>query len=152
MALLEKGKEITPLTLMRRKIAETVTESKKNIPHFYVEVEMDMTNIIAVINDWDDSKGQKPSLNHFIMKATALALQEVPGLNASYTPEGILYHENIHLGFAVAIEGGMVIPVIRNAEKLNLQEISSCARDLGAKALKKKLMPQDYLGGDFYSF
>lgn len=146
---MEKEKEITPFTQMRRKIAETVTESKKNIPHFYVEVEMEMTNIIAVLNDWDSSKGQKPSLNHFIIKAAALALQKVPGLNVSYTPDGILRHENINLGFAVAIESGMVVPVIRNAEKLSLQEISSRARDLGAKALKKKLMPQDYLGGTF---
>lgn len=142
-------KEVVPLTLMRRKIVETVTNSKQNIPHFYVQADVDMSRVIAAHKSSDESKGEKPSVNHYILRAVAMALKEVPELNVSYTPKGILKYKNVNLGFAVAMDGGIVIPVIRNAEKLNLQEISLVARDLVKRARSKKLLPQDYSGGTF---
>lgn len=146
---MENSKEIVPLSLMRKKIAETVTNSKQNIPHFYVNIDVDMSKAITMLEGWDESNGQKPSINHCILKAAAMALEEVPELNSSYTSEGIVKYKNINLGFAAALEGGMIIPVIRNAEKLSLQEISAFSRELMKKAMDKKLLPQDYTGGTF---
>lgn len=140
---------IIPITSMRKKIAETVTNSKHNIPHFYVQVDVDMGALLKFRENWTAEKDEKPTVNHCILRAAVIALTEVPILNSSYSEDGILQFESINIGFAMALEGGMIIPVVKEAEKLSLYELSKIARELVRKALNKKLLPQDYKDATF---
>jgi pyruvate dehydrogenase E2 component (dihydrolipoamide acetyltransferase) len=113
-----------------------------------VDIDMSaVTNLRAAAKQ--QSEGNPPSINDFILRACAHALKEFPRLNASFTESGINLHADINLGMAVALEEGLVVPVIRNADRLSLTELAARSRELVDKAQKKKLFPLDYEGGTF---
>ena len=147
--------EEIPLDGMRRTIAKRLIEAKQTIPHFYLTADMDAGRLIAMREEANaaapqDKDGQpafKLSLNDFIIKAWAAALQRVPAANAVWAEDRILRFAHSDIGIAVAIEGGLITPVIRNAEAKSLTAISVEMRDLAERARGKKLMPDEYKGG-----
>ena len=139
-----------PLSPMRRIVGQRMTQSKQSAPHFYVSIDVDMTAVSQLRNE-QKNDGEKliPSINDFILQACAQVLKDFPSLNASFTEQGIQLHSDINIGMAVALEEGLVVPVIRNAQRLSLPELAQQSRDLIDKAQKKKLFPLDYEGGTF---
>jgi len=147
--------EEVPLDSMRRTIAKRLIEAKQTIPHFYLTADMDADRLIAMREeanaaapkDKDDQPAFKLSLNDFIIKAWAAALQRVPAANAVWAEDRILRFQHSDIGVAVAIEGGLITPVIRNAEAKSLTAISAEMRDLAERARVRKLKPNEYQGG-----
>jgi pyruvate dehydrogenase E2 component (dihydrolipoyllysine-residue acetyltransferase) len=143
-------KQTVPLSGMRRIVAKRMTQSKQTAPHFYVGVDVDMAAIEKKRGELKQGGAAVvPSINDFILAAVAKALREFPPLNASFTDEGVKIYSDINLGMAVALEEGLVVPVIRNADQLSLEELAQQSRALAEKAQKKKLFPLDYEGGTF---
>jgi pyruvate dehydrogenase E2 component (dihydrolipoamide acetyltransferase) len=140
----------TPLSPMRRVVGERMAQSKQTVPHFYVSVEVDMS---AVEGQRTKRKGQGakivPSVNDWVLWGCARALKEFPSLNSTLAGQGIGVYSEINLGVAVALEEGLVVPVIRNADRLSLKEIAHRSRELTEKAHNKKLLPGDCEGGTF---
>jgi pyruvate dehydrogenase E2 component (dihydrolipoamide acetyltransferase) len=154
LALYDKGSyEIVPHDKMRRVIAERLTLAKQTIPHYYLSIDCRIDELLRArerMNAAAPSEGPrsyKLSVNDFIIKAMALALQEVPAANATWTEAGMLRHKYSDVGVAVAIEGGLFTPVIRHAEMKSLSEISNEMRDLAQRARKRRLAPHEYQGG-----
>ncbi len=155
LALYQPGSyEIVPHDTMRRFIAERLTLSKQTIPHFYLAIDCQLDALVAArarLNALAPQEGPrafKLSLNDFIIKALAMALQTVPAANATWTEQGILRHRASDIAVAVALEGGgLHTPVIRDAEIKSLSEISNEVRDLAARARSKRLAPHEYQGG-----
>jgi pyruvate dehydrogenase E2 component (dihydrolipoamide acetyltransferase) len=139
------------LTGMRKTIAERLLASKTQIPHFYLSVSMDGGPLMALrkeLNAMAEKDGsQKLTVNDFILLATARAAAEVPKINAAYDGDTIIEYADINLAVAVAIEDGLITPVIKKANTLTLREISVAMKDLAAKARGKKLKPEEYQGG-----
>ncbi len=155
LALYEPGSyELVPHDTMRRFIAERLTLSKRTIPHFYLNIDCEIDALLAArtrLNSLAPQEGPrafKLSVNDFIIKALAMALQSVPAANATWTEGGILRHRTSDISVAVALEGGgLHTPVIRNAEVKSLSEVSNEMKDLAARARSKRLAPQEYQGG-----
>jgi pyruvate dehydrogenase E2 component (dihydrolipoamide acetyltransferase) len=145
-----KIKEMVQLTPMRRIVGERMTKSKQTAPHFYLSIDVDMTEVLRSRNTWKE-KGEQiiPSINDFILSACARGLRDFPSLNAAFTDHGVEIYSDINIGMAVALEEGLVVPVIRNADRLSLQELAKQSRELAEKTQKKKLFPLDYEGGTF---
>jgi pyruvate dehydrogenase E2 component (dihydrolipoamide acetyltransferase) len=145
-----KVRETVQLTAMRRIVGERMTKSKQTAPHFYVTMDVDMTEITRRRNGLKE-KGEAvvPSINDFILSACARALKDFPSLNAAFTEQGVQIYADINIGMAVALEEGLVVPVIRNADRLSLPELAKQSRELAEKAQKKKLFPLDYEDGTF---
>ena len=146
--------EIIPHDTMRRFIAGRITLSKQTIPHFYLAIDCQLDAALAArarLNGMAPQEGPrafKLSLNDFIIKAMAMALQTVPAANATWTEQGLLRHRASDIAVAVALEGGgLHTPVIRDAEIKSLSEISNEMRDLAARARSKRLAPHEYQGG-----
>ena len=147
--------EEVPLDAMRATIAKRLVEAKQTIPHFYLTADMDIGRLIAMREEAnaaapkaaDGEPAFKLSLNDFIIKAWAAALQRIPAANAVWAEDRILRFTHSDIGIAVAIEGGLITPVIRNAEQKSLTVISAEMRDLAARARVKKLKPNEYQGG-----
>ena len=146
--------EEVPLDGMRRTIAKRLIEAKQTIPHFYLTADMDAGRLLAMreeANAAAPAKDGQPtfklSLNDFIIKAWAAALQRIPAANAVWAEDRILRFTHSDIGIAVAIEGGLITPVIRNAEAKSLTAISAEMRDLAARARVRKLKPNEYQGG-----
>ena len=139
------------LTGMRKTIAERLLASKTQIPHFYLSVSMDGGPLMALRKELnamaEKDGGQKLTVNDFILLATARAAAEVPKINAAYDGDTIIEYADINLAVAVAIEDGLITPVIKKANTLTLREISVAMKDLAAKARGKKLKPEEYQGG-----
>ncbi len=155
-ALYEDGSyELVPHDGMRRTIAQRLTASIQTIPHFYLTVDCDIGKLVAAreeINaaapkDKDGKPAYKLSVNDFVIKALALALQRVPDANVSWTEAGLLKHKHSDIGVAVALPAGLITPIIRNAETKSLSAISNEMKDLAARARARKLKPQEYQGG-----
>jgi pyruvate dehydrogenase E2 component (dihydrolipoyllysine-residue acetyltransferase) len=155
-ALYEDGSyELVPHDGMRRTIAQRLTASIQTIPHFYVTVDCNIGKLMAAreeINaaapkDKDGKPAYKISVNDFVIKALALALQRVPDANVSWSEAGMLKHKHSDVGVAVALPGGLITPIVRNAESKSLSVISNEMRDLAARARARKLKPQEYQGG-----
>ena len=141
-----------PASNMRAVIAKRLLEAKTQIPHFYLEIEVDAEPLLAVrtqLNTAFEKDGVKLSVNDFVLKASAEALRRVPGVNASWTGSGIQYHGAVHVSFAVAIEDGLITPVIRDTHTKSLFAISTEAKPLGKRAKEKKLKPDEFTGGTF---
>ena len=139
-----------PLTRMRRFIGERMASSKRTAPHFYVSMEVDMTRVEALRNARKQQGTEPvPSVNDFILRAVALALADSPSMNAAWTDEGVEHHGEVNLGMAVAVEDGLVVPVIRNADKLPLEELALRSRGLATQAQNRRLTPANYQGGTF---
>ena len=146
--------KIIPVSTMRDVIARRLLESKTQVPHFYLEKEIDAAALVKVrvaINDKFKKNGQaiKLTVNDYILKATASALRDVPAMNASWEGANIRQHGAVHLSFGVALQDGLVTPVIRDAEKKDLVTISREARELIDKARAKKLTPAEMSGSTF---
>ena len=142
--------QILPLSPMRRIVGERMTQSKQSAPHFYLSVDIDMSAVSRLRSEAkQQGEGNPPSINDFILHACAGALKDFPSLNASFTEAGIHLLADINLGMAIALEEGLVVPVIRNADRLSLTELAARSRVLIEKAQTKKLFPLDYEGGSF---
>jgi len=140
--------DLVPLDTMRRTIAERLTFSKTTVPHFYLSASCDMEKLLklrAEINALPDLS--KLSVNDFIVKALALALRQVPEANACWSDEGIRRHRGVDVSVAVAVEGGLLTPVVRAADSKTLGQIAAAVKDLAARAKERKLQPADYAGG-----
>jgi pyruvate dehydrogenase E2 component (dihydrolipoamide acetyltransferase) len=140
---------------MRRTIAARLMEAKQTIPHFYLTADVTLDALIKLREeantgapkDKDGTFAYKLSLNDFVIKALALALQRVPSANAVWAGDRILRFKHSDVGVAVAIEGGLLTPVIRQAEQKSLSAISNEMKELAARAREKKLKPAEYQGG-----
>lgn len=148
-----------PNNNMRKVIARRLTESKQTVPHFYLTVECELDKLLEIrkeINFEAESvagKDKKPayklSVNDFIIKATALALKKIPTANASWSDEAILQYNNVDISVAVAIDGGLITPIIKNADQKSVITISGEMKDLAARAKTGKLAPEEFQGGGF---
>lgn len=142
---------------MRKVIAKRLHQSfNQEVPHFPLNVDIELTQLLAVrarINASSPAKGEdgffKLSVNDFVIKASALALMEVPEANATYTDEDILQHHHADIGVAVAIDGGLITPIVWKAESKGLKQISAEIKDMASRAKSKKLKPEEYQGGTF---
>jgi len=137
---------------MRKTIAARLTEAKQTIPHFYLRRDIQLDSLLkfrATLNKQIEARGVKLSVNDFIIKACALALQSVPDANAVWAGDRILKLSPSDVAVAVAIEGGLFTPVLRDADKKSLSALSSEMKDLAARAKTRKLAPQEYQGGSF---
>ncbi|MCS6894599.1 MAG: pyruvate dehydrogenase complex dihydrolipoamide acetyltransferase [Bacteroidia bacterium] len=138
-----------PLTQMRKTIARRLTASMQEAPHFYLTISVSMEKVSQWRAHLNQLSDVKISFNDFILKACASALRKHPLLNASWTGESIrLYHE-IHIGFAVAVEEGLIVPVLRHADRKGLAEIAKETQTLAEKARQRKLSPEEYTGSTF---
>jgi len=141
----------TELSAMRKVIAKRMVESKTTIPHFYLTSEIDMAEAMALrekLNSYDDSLA-KISLNDMVVKASAKALAKVPAANAMFKDDKIYPGAGIHVGIAVALDDGLIVPVVRDADTLPLRKLAETGKVLIKKARDKKLQPADYSGGTF---
>ncbi|MCB1206718.1 MAG: 2-oxo acid dehydrogenase subunit E2 [Verrucomicrobiae bacterium] len=140
-----------PLTGMRRVIAQRLLESKTTIPHFYLNIEIDtepLMNLREQVNAASTANGgPKYTVNDFVMRAVVLATGSVPEVNGSFQGESILYHGETHLSVAVAIEDGLVTPVIRSAQSKSIKDLAAELKDLAVRARDKKLTPNEMTGG-----
>ena len=146
----ESGVVAVPNTGMRKTIARRLVESKQTIPHFYLTVDCSIDALLKTREELNArSEAQRLSVNDFIVKAVALALRKVPEANASWTDAATLRYERIDVAVAVAVEGGLVTPVVRDADNKGLAQISSEMADFAARARDGKLKPEEYRGGGF---
>lgn len=143
---------LAPVSNMRAVIAKRMVESTTTIPYIYLDIEIDAEPLLAIraqLNAGLEQQGVKLSVNDFVIKACAEALRRVPAVNSSWEGTHIRYHGAAHLAFAVALEDGLITPVIRDAHLKSVFQISTEAKALGKKAKDKKLTPNDYTGGTF---
>jgi len=156
--------DIRPLSMMRKTIARRLTESKQNVPHFYLTIDVDAAPIARLreqIND-DLAAGAprggeggnapaplKVSVNDLLIKACAIALVRVPQCNASFTPEALVFHRRVDISVAVAVPDGLLTPVVRQADRKSVVTIAQEVRDLAARAKAKKLRPEEMSDGTF---
>lgn len=138
-------------SMMRKAIARRLSESKQQVPHFYLSVDVSMDRLMdlrAQLNDAADG-AFKLSVNDFVIKAVAKALVDVPAANASWTDRDTLLHKHAHISVAVAIDGGLITPVIRFAEQKGITDISAEVKELAVRARAGELQPEEYSGGTF---
>jgi len=156
LALFEPGSyEIVPHDGMRRTIAQRLTASVQTVPHFYLTMDCDIGKLLAAREEINAAapkdKEKKPlyklSVNDFVIKAMAIALQRIPNTNVSWTEAGMLKHKHSDIGVAVAMPGGLITPIIRKAETKSLSTISAEMKDFAARARARKLKPDEYQGG-----
>ena len=140
---------VKPLSMMRRTIATRLVEAKSTIPHFYLTADVDMGAAMEFREQVAQVHGAKLSVNDLVLKACALALRKVPEANASFTEDAIIHHARVDIGMAVAIEDGLITPVIRDADKKTIGQIGTEARELAGRARDRKLKPEEYTGATF---
>lgn len=139
-----------PNSGMRKTIARRLAESKREVPHFYLTVDCEIDSLLAIRKDLNArSDACKLSVNDFVVRAAALALRKVPEANASWTEAATLRYDTVDIAVAVAVEGGLVTPVVRRADGKGLAEISAEMADFAARARDGKLLPEEYRGGGF---
>jgi pyruvate dehydrogenase complex dihydrolipoamide acetyltransferase long form len=137
---------------MRRTIARRLTESMQTIPHYYLTIDVDiapLANARKAMNAELEAAGKKVSLNDLIIKAAAVALRRIPEVNASWMDKEIHYHQVVDISIAVAIDDGLMTPVIRDADRKGIAQIADEVRDLAARARDKKLQPEEMTNGTF---
>lgn len=138
-----------PTSQMRKVIAKRLLESTNGAPHFYLTIEVDMDNAIASRNAINAMPDTKVSFNDLVIKACAVALRKHPKVNTSWMGDKIRYYSHVHVGVAVAVEEGLLVPVVRFADQKSLSQISAEVKDLGKRAKDKKLQPADWEGNTF---
>ena len=141
-----------PLDGMRRVIADRLTEAKQTIPHFYLRRDIQLDTLLKLrseVNAGLEARGVKLSVNDFIIKACAMALQSVPAANAVWAGDRVLQMEASDISVAVAIEGGLFTPVLQDADSKSLSKLAVEMKDLAARARSRKLAPHEYQGGSF---
>ena len=136
-----------PLSGMRRVIAERLLASKTQIPHFYLSIEIDAAPMMAFRKEYIEASGGKITFNDIALAAVARAAMQKPKVNAAFAGDAIIEYGSVNLSVAIAVEDGLVTPVIRDAQKLSLKEISASVKDLATRARDKKLKPEEYAGG-----
>ena len=145
--------EVVPMSSMRRAIARKMVESKTYAPHFYVTVQVDMTEAVRMRENliplFEAKKGVRLSFTHLLIKAVASALEKYPQLNATFEEDEIRIWKDVNIGIAVSLEDGLIVPVLRGANKLDLFEIASQASELVTKAREKRLREDEFSGGTF---
>lgn len=148
--------EAVKLDGMRKTIAKRLHQSfNQEVPHFPLNIDIELTQLLAArarINATSPKEGDgafKLSVNDFVLKASAMALKAVPAANATFTDEAILLHKHADIGVAVAIDGGLITPIVWKAETKGLKQISSEVKDMASRARLKKLKPEEYQGGTF---
>lgn len=147
--------DLVPVNTMRRTIAQRLTLSTQTVPHFYLTATCDVTNLLAVrlelnarsVKKTDHNEDSRLSINDFIIKALANSLKQIPEANATWADDFIRQHRTSDVGVAVALDGGLITPIIRSAESKSLADISSEMRELAARAKLRKLLPSEYRGG-----
>jgi pyruvate dehydrogenase E2 component (dihydrolipoamide acetyltransferase) len=140
------------LSPMRKTIARRLTQSIGPVPHFFLTVEVDMTESMSLrkkLNDRLADEGVKVSPNDLIIKSVAMALRKHPWVNAAWTGESIRLYDPVHIGVAVAVDEGLITPVVRNAHRKGIAEIAQEVRELAGRAREKKLKPEEYTGSTF---
>jgi pyruvate dehydrogenase E2 component (dihydrolipoamide acetyltransferase) len=146
-----EGDQRVPLTGMRRVIAERLVTSKTQLPHFYLSIEVDSSALMRLrkeLNTANEAAGlPKLTVNDFVLLAVARAASAHPFINASWAGDAIIKYGSVNISVAVAVDEGLVTPVIREANKLSLKEISSAVKDFAKRARDKKLKPEEYQGG-----
>lgn len=150
----EPNYKLVPLTNMRRVIAERLTLSKTSVPHFYLTVDCDLSRILELRqklakenNPESNQPKEKISINDILIKALAMAAAKVPESNGSFTNNGVKIYQSVDVSVAVAIAGGLITPIIRQADKKSLQTIAMEMKDLASRAKQGKLKPEEYQGG-----
>ncbi|MBC7389132.1 MAG: 2-oxo acid dehydrogenase subunit E2 [Opitutaceae bacterium] len=141
--------EEVPVTSMRKVIARALGESLFTAPHFSLVIDVDMDKAMEARKSINEYTEAKVSFNDMVIKATAVAIRKHPKVNGSWLGDKIRYNNHIHIGVAVAVEDGLVVPVVRFADSMSLTQISSSVKDLGGKAKNKKLQPKDMEGSTF---
>ncbi len=142
------GQEI-PLSSMRRTIAKRLVESKFSAPHFYLSMEVDMGPAVELREQLQRGENVKISVNDLVVKACAKSLARFPLVNASWAGDKIVTHAAVHVGVAVAVPDGLITPVVRDADRKSVLEVSREVRDLATRARDKKLRPDEYTGSTF---
>ena len=145
----EEGHEDVPVSQMRKVIASRLAQSKFSAPHFYLTISVDMDNAIAARKSLNEVSPVKISFNDLVVKASAMALRRNPAVNSSWLGDTIRTNKHIHIGVAVAINDGLVVPVIRFADNKSLSQISAETGDLAERAKNRKLQPADWEGNTF---
>ncbi len=144
--------ELIPLDGVRKVTARRLTQSFMQVPHFPLTIDLEIDHLLSArarINEAGEKAGVKVSVNDMLIKACAMALMANPDANASYTDKGVAQHKSAHVSVAVAIQGGLITPVVRDAQTKGLAQIAAEMKDLAARAREKKLKPQEYMGGTF---
>ena len=152
MGIPDGSYDLVPLDGMRKAIARRLTDSFRDVPHFPLTIDCRIDGLLAArvkVNALLEKDGGKVSVNDFVIKASAMALKAVPEANASYSPEGIAMHHHADVAMAVAIDGGLITPIIRKAETKTLSQIAAESRDLAKRARDRKLKPEEFQGGTF---
>jgi pyruvate dehydrogenase E2 component (dihydrolipoamide acetyltransferase) len=143
--------DLEPLDGMRRVIAKRLSESNNNVPDFPLTIDCEIDALLKLRKELNSQapEGVKVSVNDMLIRASALALKQVPDANASFTPDGIARHHNADVAVAVAIDGGLITPIVHQAENKGLSVISTEMKDLASRARERKLKPHEYQGGTF---
>ena len=139
----------TPVSQMRKVIAKRLSESKFSAPHFYITMDINMDNAIDSRKAMNVSDEVKISFNDLVVKSCALALKKHPVVNSAWMGDFIRQNDHVHIGVAVAVEDGLLVPVLRHADQMPLSAISAQVKDLAGKAKNKKLQPSDWEGNTF---
>jgi len=145
----QTGSEEKPVSQMRKTIARRLSESMFTAPHFYLTMTLDMENAIASRNKINEITPVKISFNDLVIKAVAASLKKHPAINASWLGDKIRYHHDVHIGVAVAVEDGLLVPVIKNTDLKSLSQINNEVKVLAGKAKDKKLQPDEMTGNTF---
>lgn len=145
----QEGYTDIPNSQMRGVIAKRLGESKFSAPHFYLTMEITMDNAIAARTQLNEISPAKISFNDLVVKASALALRQHPAVNASWMGDKIRRYSHVHIGIAVAIEDGLIVPVVRFADQKTLPQIAAESKELAGKAKNKKLQPNEFTGNTF---
>lgn len=140
---------IKPLSMMRRTIARRLTESKQQVPHFYLTIDVDAGALVELRTRFNAEVGRKVSFNDLVVKAVAIAIARAPEVNAQFTPEALVYHRRVDISVAVAVDDGLVTPVVRDADQLTLLQISDKIQALSLRARERKLGVEEMTGGTF---
>ena len=147
--VIKKETTIVQNSTMRKAIAKNLSKSKFTAPHYYLSVEFNMDNAIAFREQYNSIPDTKISFNDIVVKACAVALKNHPQVNSQWNDDKIILNNNVHIGVAVGIEDGLVVPVIKNADKESLHSINSKVRDYAVRAKSKKLRPDEIEGSTF---
>ncbi len=139
----------TPVSQMRKTIARRLAESKFTAPHFYLKLSVEMDAAVEARKAINAQEGVKVSFNDMVVKAVSLALKKHPAVNSAWMDTYIRTNDHVHIGVAVAVEDGLLVPVVRHADRKSLTEIGAEVKDLAGKARDKKLQPSDWEGNTF---
>jgi pyruvate dehydrogenase E2 component (dihydrolipoamide acetyltransferase) len=154
VALPDLEPEVRRLSMMRKTIARRLTESKQTVPHFYLTIDVDVGALVTLREQLNADLATAPeplkiSYNDLIIKAAAVAITRAPTVNAQFTPEAIIYHRRVDISVAVAVEDGLVTPVVRFADRKSVAQIGAEVRDLAKRARDRKLAPEEMMNGTF---